>query len=74
MAKYLSEHQDVESVWYFGSDIGSKFVEFASAESVKRTWVDYGKRREWLDDKQGQVILLQSSSTLIRKCWTVFKI
>ena len=55
MAKYLSEHQDVESVWYFGSDVGSKFVEFASAESVKRTWVDYGKARDWTDDKQGQV-------------------
>ncbi len=43
MAKYLSEHQDVESVWYFGSTSGSKFVEFASAENVKRTWVNYGQ-------------------------------
>jgi hypothetical protein len=43
MAKYLSEHQDVDSVWYFGTESGSKFVEFASAESVKRTWVNYGQ-------------------------------
>ena len=27
---------------YFGSAEGSKFVEFASAENVKRTWVNYG--------------------------------
>ena len=54
LAKYLSEHQDVESVWYFGTDAGSKFVEYASADSVKRTWVNYGQDRDWFDDRQGQ--------------------
>ena len=54
MAKYLAEHQDIESVWYFGTDVGSKFVEYASAENVKRTWVNYGLARNWFDDRQGQ--------------------
>lgn len=30
VVKYLTEHQDVDAVWYFGSQEGSKFVEHAS--------------------------------------------
>ena len=34
---------------------GSKFVEMASVDNVKRTWVNYGGAREWSDPTQGQV-------------------
>ena len=54
LTKYLTEHQDVQSMWYFGSAAGSKFVEFESAENVKRTWVNYGIKRDWTDPEQGQ--------------------
>ena len=40
---------------YFGSAEGSKFVEMASVDNVKRTWVNYGGAREWSDPMQGQV-------------------
>ena len=52
IAKYMAEHQDVESVWYFGSAEGSKYVEYAAAENVKRTWVNYGETRDWLNSEQ----------------------
>ena len=55
LTKYLAEHQDVQSVWYHGGSAdAAKFVEYASADSVKRTWVDYGLRpgRDWASDKQ----------------------
>ena len=48
----MAEHQDVEAVWYFGTAEGSKFVEYASADNVKRTWVNYGETRDWLDAEQ----------------------
>merc|ERR1719391_452264 len=37
VTKYLTEHMDVDAVWYFGSAEGSKFVEHASSVNVKRT-------------------------------------
>ena len=40
---------------YFGSPEGSKFVEMASVDNVKRTWVNYGLLRDWTDVQQGQV-------------------
>ncbi|XP_060065469.1 aldehyde dehydrogenase family 16 member A1-like isoform X1 [Ylistrum balloti] len=54
LSKYLTEHQDVQSMWYFGSAEGSGFVEYTSAENVKRTWVNYGIDRDWKDSEQGE--------------------
>lgn len=42
---------------YFGSAEGSKFVEEASVNNVKRTWVNYGFQRDWTDQSQGQVYM-----------------
>ena len=38
----------------FGSAEGSKYVEYASATNLKRTWVNYGKGRNWADKEQGR--------------------
>ncbi|MFN8985322.1 MAG: aldehyde dehydrogenase family protein, partial [Burkholderiales bacterium] len=43
LAKTLSEHDDIDSVWYFdnsaGSSEGQTAVQKASAGNMKRTWV-----------------------------------
>ncbi len=39
LAKTLSEHDDVDSVWYAGSAEGQTAVQKASAGNMKRTWV-----------------------------------
>ncbi|XP_068743586.1 aldehyde dehydrogenase family 16 member A1-like [Montipora capricornis] len=53
LTKYLSEHQDVQAMWYFGTAEGSKFVEWSSAVNVKRTFVNCGQSRDWFDNSQG---------------------
>ena len=53
LTKILTEHQNVNAVWYFGSAEGSKFVEATSAVNIKRTWVNYGETRDWFDGQQG---------------------
>ncbi|MCA2998825.1 MAG: aldehyde dehydrogenase family protein [Rhodocyclaceae bacterium] len=39
LAKTLSEHDDVDSVWYAGTAEGQTAVQKASAGNMKRTWV-----------------------------------
>ncbi len=39
LAKTLSEHDDVDVVWYAGSQEGQKAVQTASANNMKQTWV-----------------------------------
>jgi aldehyde dehydrogenase (NAD+) len=46
MAKYLTEHHDIQATWYFGGREGSAFVEHESHYNCKRTWVDYGIARK----------------------------
>lgn len=48
LATELARHYDVEGIWYFGTQEGSKNVEMLSTDSMKRSWVNYGKHYDWL--------------------------
>ena len=69
LTKHLTEHQDVQSVWYHGgSPEAAKFVEYTSADSVKRTWVDYGQR-DWTSDRQSAGEEFLYHSTQVKNIW-----
>ena len=53
LMKTLVEHDDVDSVWYFGDAEGSRQIEARSIHNIKRTWVSYGAERDWHDADQG---------------------
>ncbi|HRE48029.1 MAG TPA: aldehyde dehydrogenase family protein, partial [Aggregatilineales bacterium] len=46
LVKVLAEHENVDSVWYFGSSEGAAAVEAASVSNMKRTWA-VAKPRDW---------------------------
>jgi aldehyde dehydrogenase (NAD+) len=69
LAKSLVEHQNVNAMWYFGSAEGSQFVEHASAGNVKRTLVNYGYSRNWLNSEQGQGEEFLLHSTECKNIW-----
>ncbi|MEM8863163.1 MAG: aldehyde dehydrogenase family protein, partial [Chloroflexota bacterium] len=52
LTKTLAEHDDVDSMWYFGDAVGSMQVEAMSAGNMKRTWVSYGQKIDWLDEEK----------------------
>ena len=47
LSKVLAEHADVDAMWYWGTAEGSAMVERASANNLKRTWVNYGQPLDW---------------------------
>lgn len=69
ITKYLTEHQDVQAMWYFGSLEGSTFVEHTSALNVKRTWVSYGRQRDWSSQEQGAGEEFLYQSTQAKNVW-----
>ncbi|XP_069765198.1 aldehyde dehydrogenase family 16 member A1 isoform X2 [Narcine bancroftii] len=69
LSKFLVEHQDVQAMWYFGSAKGSKFVEWSSAENLKRTWVNYGVRRAWRNSQQGSGEEFLYHATQCKNIW-----
>jgi aldehyde dehydrogenase (NAD+) len=65
----LIQHEDVDSVWYFGSAEGSYHVEHESAVNIKRTWVGYGNPRDWADPQQGAGREFLYHATQVKNIW-----
>ena len=68
----LANHDDVDGIWYFGSKEGSKLVEYASAENMKRTWVNYGKYRDWFNPQHGEGEIFLRHATQIKNIWVPY--
>jgi aldehyde dehydrogenase (NAD+) len=69
LAKVLAQHDDVAALWYIGSAKVSAIVERESAGNLKPTWVNHGKRRNWLDDHQAQGWEYLRRAVQIKNIW-----
>ena len=69
LTKTLAEHDEIDAIWYFGSDDGSGAVEKGSIGNLKRTWVNNGKQRDWLDREQSEGEEFLRYATEIKNIW-----
>jgi aldehyde dehydrogenase (NAD+) len=72
LSQVLSEHDDVDAIWYFGPPQGSQRVEAASAGNMKRTWVNNGHSRDWLASIQGEGEEFLRASTQVKNIWVPY--
>jgi aldehyde dehydrogenase (NAD+) len=71
LAKTLAEHDDVDAVWYFGSPVGVKSVETASAGNMKRTWCESAPRA-WMDRAEGEGREFLREGTQVKNIWVPY--
>jgi aldehyde dehydrogenase (NAD+) len=69
LSKVLAEHDDVDAMWYFGTQAGCKLVELASASNMKRTWTGAGQARQWLTRIQGEGEEFLREATQVKNIW-----
>ncbi len=69
LARVLAAHDDVDGVWYFGGAEVSAEVERLSTGNMKRTWVDLGKGRDWIDARQGAGEEFLEQATQVKNIW-----
>jgi aldehyde dehydrogenase (NAD+) len=69
LSQVLADHDDVDAMWYFGTAGGSKRVELSSAGNMKRTWVNYGHPRDWMDTVQGEGEEFLREATQVKNIW-----
>ena len=69
LANELAKHYDVDGIWYFGSQEGSKNIELLSTDSMKRSWVNFGKYRNWLNISHGEGQEFLRHATEIKNIW-----
>ena len=72
LAGVLAAHDDVDSLWYFGSREGSAAVERASIGNLKRTWVSNGHPRDWADPEQGVGEEFLREALQVKNIWCPF--
>jgi len=68
----LAKHYDVDGFWYWGTAQGSKFVEFESAATMKRTWVNHGKLYDWTSEEQINSDLFLRHAVEIKNVWVPY--
>jgi aldehyde dehydrogenase (NAD+) len=63
MVPTLAAHDNVDGLWFFGSDEDSAEVERLSTGNMKRTWVSRGEPLNWWNDKdtEGQEFLREAT-------------
>ena len=67
LAKVLAEHEDVDAVWYFGSQKGAAAVERGSTGNMKQTWTEWAGR-DWRGAAgEGQAFLRRA--TQVKNVW-----
>ena len=64
---FLSNHQDIDAIWYFGSKENSFLVEENSATNMKRTWVSNGRKINWFNLTRAREFLRES--TQVKNIW-----
>ncbi len=69
LTKTLIQHEDVDSVWYFGPAEGSYHTEYELAANMKRTWVGYGLPRDWMSREQGEGHEFLHEATQVKNIW-----
>ncbi len=69
LSKTLVEHDDVDSMWYFGDAEGCRQIEARSTANMKRTWVSYGQHRDWLDQQSGAGVEFIQESIEVKNIW-----
>jgi aldehyde dehydrogenase (NAD+) len=72
LTQTLAGHDDVDAMWYFGGAEGSTVVERLSAGNMKRTFVDYGRARDWADPVQGEGAEFLRQATHVKNIWVPY--
>ena len=68
LTKTLAEHDEVDGIWYFGTQAGAAAVERASADNMKRTWTEW-TRRDWTSPAQGEGRDFLRMATQVKNIW-----
>jgi len=69
LVKTLSEHDDVDAMWYFGDADLSGQIEVAAAHTIKRTWCNHGKAYDWRELPQQEVL---RHATEVKNIWVPY--
>ena len=72
LSETLAGHDDVDAMWYFGGAEGSTKVERLSTGNMKRTFVNYGRPRDWESPEQAEGPEFLRQATHVKNIWVPY--
>ncbi len=69
LTKVLADHDDVDSLWVFGSKTASATAEKLSVGNLKRTLVDHGLETDWYDPAAAEGPILLRHAVQVKNIW-----
>jgi aldehyde dehydrogenase (NAD+) len=72
LSETLAGHDDVDAMWYFGGAEGSTVVERLSTGNMKRTFVSYGRGRDWESAEQAEGPEFLRHATNVKNIWVPY--
>ena len=69
LAPQVAGHMDVDAVWSFSSSDLSAVIEREAAGNLKRTWVNYGRGRDWSVASAQEFL---AASTEVKTVWVPY--
>ncbi|MHA2251423.1 MAG: aldehyde dehydrogenase family protein [Candidatus Kariarchaeaceae archaeon] len=68
----LANHDDIDGIWYWGTQEMCKTIEHVASENMKRTWLNYGLHRDWFNPKHGMGEEFLRKATEIKNIWVPY--
>ncbi len=72
LTKVLAGHDRVDALWYAGPQAGCTMVEELSIGNMKRTWTDGGRKRDWMDARQGEGREFLRHAVQVKNIWVPY--
>ncbi len=72
LGRVLAQHDDVAALWCVGAKALSEDIERDSSGNLKSTWVNFGKTRDWFDDRQAQGREYLRRASQIKNIWVPY--
>jgi aldehyde dehydrogenase (NAD+) len=72
LSKVLSEHDNVDALWYFGDSAGSARAKLASTGNLKQVWTNEGRAIDWFDRQQGEGRMYLRHATQVKNIWVPY--
>jgi len=72
LVEVLANHDGVNGLWYFGAQDVCGMIEKAAAGNMKRTWLNYGRHRDWMNPRHGQGREFLRKATEVKNIWVPY--
>jgi len=72
LTKTLAEHDDIDAIWFFGSEEGCASVKAASVGNLKQVWTNEGRVIDWSNKDHAEGRMFLHHACQVKNIWVPY--